>query len=239
MQTPIGPWSARAEPFRSMARHINEIIHQVNTDAALLGATGLGMTRLAGGGAAIGPDGPQVGCRMVVVEITAAESGGGKYAAHIISGNSAAQAVVDLAMPESMMDTGNNNALVLNLAENALPGVHTLPVNSYHCGLCVGYTAEAAARMIVLIDAMASPMFAVSLTRSGGGDGTQTTPASWAYTVQSLDNSVTLGTNVSLSRARPNGSMIAAASGFGMAFFDASGNLRLWDAGEVPNTTGC
>ena len=234
MHTSLPLWSAREEPFRAIAGHVNEIIHQVNTNAALLGADSLTLTRLAGGGAVIGTTAAPAGPRMTVVKITAVETGGGKYAGHLIIANSCASAADNLALPEAMIDTGNNNALVLNLAENGLGDVHTLALNSFHSALGVGYTAESPPRAIALIYAIGSPVFAVTVTQTGGYNGTSASPASWTYRVQTADATVTLGVNIELTRPRPNGSM-APGNAFGLAFYQANGNLQLWDAGEIPD----
>ncbi len=83
--------------------------------------------------------------------------------------------------------------------------------------------------------------FLVTVQKTGGSDGTQTAAASWTYTVKDLSGTVTLGTGVGVARPRSNGSMTAqsGSSGVGLAYYDASGNLQLWDAGEVPNTGAC
>ncbi len=234
MQPSIPSWSAREEPFRAIAGHVNDIIHQVNTNAALLGADSLTMTRLAGGGAVIGTTAAPAGPRMTVVKITAIETGGGKYAGHLIIANSSAVAATNLAMPENMIDTGNNNALVLNLAENGLGDVHCLALNSFHIALGVGYTNETIPRAMALIYAVGSPVFAVTVTQTGGYNGTSGSPASWTYTVKTADGTVTLGVNIQLTKPRPNGSMVPG-NAFGLAFYQANGNLQLWDAGEIPD----
>ncbi len=234
MHPPIPTWSAREEPFCDIADHVNDIIHQVNTNAALLGGESLAMTRLAGGGAVMGLAAAPSGPRMMVVKITAVETGGGKYAGHLISGNSCALAAENLAMPEAMIDTGNNNMLVLNLAENSLGDVHTLAMNSFHTALGVGYTQETPPRAMALIYAVGSPVFAVSVTQTGGYNGTSASPASWTYRVKTADGTVTLGVNIELTKPRPNGSMVPG-NAFGLAFYQANGNLQLWDAGEIPD----
>lgn len=234
MHTPINPWSAREEPFLTIARHVNEIIGQVNTGASLLGADSLALTRLPGGGSVLGVAATPPGPRTMLVKITAIETGGGKYAGHLIISNSSAVAAANLAMPESMIDTGNNNVLVLNLAENGLGQVHTLPLNSFHTALCAGYTNETPSRAMALIYAIGSPVFAVTVTQTGGYNGTSASPASWTYTVKTTDGTVTLGVNIELTKPRPNGSM-APGNALGLAFYQANGNLQLWDAGEIPD----
>ncbi len=237
-QTPLPEWSARDEPWREIAGQINRMVRQVNTDAALLAGRGLTATRLAGTGAALAAargDCPP-GLRMLVVRITAAEAGAGKYAGHIFSPNCTAQASTALFMPEGMLDSANNNALILNLAENGLALPNRLLEGSYHVGVHVGVTSESTPRAIVLVADPGPVLFPVQVTQDGGSDGTASYPASWTYAVFVLDRSVTLGTQVPLARPRPVGSMIyqTGEPAFGLAFVDAAGALRLWDAGEVP-----
>lgn len=83
-------------------------------------------------------------------------------------------------------------------------------------------------------------MFPVTVERTGGLDGNVSTKATWTYTVRSLIGGVTLGSNVSVSRPRPYGSMVYqfGSSGYGVAFYDGA-ILRLWDAGEVEATYDC
>ncbi len=143
-------------------------------------------------------------------------------------------------MPEGLTDSGNVNALVLNLLENSPATTHLLGLNTFHIGLLVGYTAEAVPRSVVLICAAWPAMFPVQIKKDGGTDGSQSAPATWTYTVLSADGSQNLGSLTPLARPRPNGSQIiqTASPAFGMAFFSA-GQLILWDAGEVPSTTAC
>ena len=86
-------------------------------------------------------------------------------------------------------------------------------------------------------------VFPVTVEKTGGADGTQTTPATWSYTVRCKGwdgTAATLGTGVSLARPRPNGKMTfqAGSAGFGEAFYDGV-TLKLWDAGEVMNLGVC
>jgi len=87
----------------------------------------------------------------------------------------------------------------------------------------------------------ASGLFAVRVEWTGGSDGNSTTAASWTYTVRDVSGTATLGTVVGVERPRPNGKMTyqSGSTGFGVAFYDDDGTLRLWDAGEVPTTGAC
>lgn len=87
--------------------------------------------------------------------------------------------------------------------------------------------------------------FAVKVEQTGGSNGTDTTTASYTYTVRTLpwngtSGGETLGTNVPVSRPRENGfvTVQAGSTGYGLAFYDGS-TLRLWDAGEIYGTEEC
>ncbi len=179
------------------------------------------------------------GLRTLIVRIENFESGAGKYAGHLLFGNTTATAAANLALPEGLIDTANNNALVVNLLEGAVS--HLLPLQSIHTGVYAGMTAESTPRAIVLVQNAGPVLQPVQITRSGGADGTQTAPATWTYNLLSLDGTQTLATAVALARPRPNGSMVTAASSpaFGLAFVDSTATWRLWDAGEVAATTAC
>ena len=82
--------------------------------------------------------------------------------------------------------------------------------------------------------------YPVTVTKTGGSDGTASTRASWTYTITSIDG-VELATAVAVVKTRPLGPMHygdeIADPAYGLAFIDASGAWQLWDAGEVPNLT--
>ncbi len=241
MQPPLPHWSAQTEPWRAIAGQINRIVDQVNTDSSLIAGGGLNVQRVNGAGAALAAPARALGYPVVLVNITAVETGGGKYAGHLFSGNSTAVAGTALAMPEGLRDSGNKNALIVNIAEGNAGTGHRLLIGSFHLGVKAGMTAESPPRLIVLVDSAGPVLFPVLITKDGGADGSQTTPATWTYAVTSIDGVTSWGTEISLTRPRPNGSMIpqSATPAFGLAFVDASGTLRLWDAGEVQNTTAC
>jgi hypothetical protein len=78
--------------------------------------------------------------------------------------------------------------------------------------------------------------FPVKVEYTSGLNGDDSNPAQYLYTVRNLAGT-TIGTSIALGRPRPNGSMIyqAGSSGYGVAFYDGL-TLKLWDAGEVPDT---
>lgn len=93
-------------------------------------------------------------------------------------------------------------------------------------------------------------LFPVKVERAGTGNtnGTSSTPANYTYTVRRIEwtgsgtsADYELGTNVPQTRPRPNGPVTyqAGSTGYGVAFYDG-GTLKLWDAGEIPQTVvGC
>ena len=89
-------------------------------------------------------------------------------------------------------------------------------------------------------------MFPVKVQQTGGSNGTSTTPASYTYTVRTLawngtSGGETLGTGVAVVRPRADGlvTVQSGSIGYGVAFYDGL-TLKLWDAGEIPDTgTDC
>lgn len=190
-------------------------------------------------GTVASPHRDKQGWRTLIARITAFEAGAGKYAAHLLFGDSTATASENVTLPEGLSDSGNKNALLVNLTEVG-PG-HQLPLKSVQQGIFAGMTAESPARAIVLVQNTGPVLQPVQVIKDGGTDGTQTTPATWTYTILSLDGSLTFASQTPLVRPRPAGSSIppAATPAYGLAFVDAGGTWRLWDAGEIPATTPC
>jgi formylglycine-generating enzyme required for sulfatase activity len=88
-------------------------------------------------------------------------------------------------------------------------------------------------------------LFPVKVQQTGGSNGTNTTAATYTYTVRSIawngsTGGSTLGTGVAVTRPRMNGAVTvqSGSTGYGVAFMDGS-TLVLWDAGEKLNTAGC
>ncbi len=239
MHTPLSHWNASSRPWQDIARQVNRIIDQINTNSGLSAGGTTSISRVSGAGTALIQH-RQRSAGGFIVKLTAVETGEGKYAGRIFSPNCQTSPSANLAMPEGLADSGNTNALVLNLLESAPNGTHLLALNSFHIGLLAGYTAESTPRAVLLIAAAGAGLFPVQIEKDGGADGTPTAPATWTYTVRTLDGSQTLGTLVSVGRPRPNGSRIVqtASPAYGTAFY-SSGSLLLWDAGEIAATTAC
>ncbi len=232
-------WQSGVPSLRPVAAAMTDVADRINS----ITPAGDGGTTFGGVGTVQNPPPPPPRLATVVVEITQGETCGGKYGGHSFGPDTQAAAAANLAMPEGMIDNGSVDCLIVNLGENGLGEVHTLPMNSFHSGLLIGYVspndatyATLGQRMIVAIYAVGSPIFAVTVTQTGGYNGTSGSPASWTYTVKTADGTVTLAVNIEPTKPRPNGSM-APGNAFGLAFCQANGNLQLWDAGEVPNGT--
>jgi uncharacterized protein YodC (DUF2158 family) len=75
--------------------------------------------------------------------------------------------------------------------------------------------------------------FPVQLTNDGGINGTNTTVATYTYTLKSLNGMTTLGTTKPQIMPRTVGAVTVRPSGsIGAAYMDASNVIQLWNAGE-------
>lgn len=73
----------------------------------------------------------------VVVLVSGAAAGGGKYSGQVLAGDSTAVAAGDLAMPEGMNTSSGPSALILNEEETGLDG-HRIAAGSYAIGQIAG-----------------------------------------------------------------------------------------------------
>lgn len=176
--------------------------------------------------------GASVADPAVTVKITGTASGGGKYNGRVLTGTSTAIATGNLGMPEGRTLPGSDNALVLNAKERDT-AKHSLS-NGYYTGVAVGSTAGGL--IIVEISADPSCLFPVTVSKTSGSDGTSSSIATWLYTVTSLAGE-TLGTSVAQTRPRQTGKQTPGT--VGLAYYDNSNTLKLWDAGEVQPTGAC
>lgn len=91
---------------------------------------------------------------VVIVKLTANESGGGKYAGRILTGSSSALVATNLSAGDLGNVPSEDDALVLNLQEMG-QSTHDIDVAGtqiYFVGLVIGVTSEDNARRIVVID---------------------------------------------------------------------------------------
>ncbi len=233
-------WDSTIPLLEPVAANINKIVDTVNSLSPITGSDGIVVVTEHGGGTAVRRDPGFKPGFTILVKIISIATGGGKYNAMWVYSDSTAIPSENLAMPEVMLLTGNNDCMYMNLWENALGDVHTLPVGSFHLGRIAGRTPETSPRAIVVgMSAPSVALFAVTVTQTGGYNGTGTwpygsSPASWTYTVKTADGTVTLGVDIQLTKLRSNGA-VNPGNGFGLAFFQANGNLQLWDAGETPS----
>ena len=121
----------------------------------------------------------------VVVQVTSAASGGGKYSGQILGGTSAAVASGNLAMPEGLGSSGA--ALILNEEEDGLSG-HRLDVPCYAVGQIVGQSGGQA--IVMIRGALGATAGATSLAGSGVGADS----GSWSRATSATPVTVSLQT---------------------------------------------
>jgi hypothetical protein len=230
-------WQTEIPALMGVARRLTEMTDAINTLLPILGDGNIEVNQTPKCGTTIKLKGPRP-YPVVMVKITGS-LGKGNYSARQFSGvltyTSGSPSV-----PGNLTDPGADNCIVVNLAE--VLGGAPLVTDSWVIGVALGQSVNASSAGVALVVTSGfSGAFPVQVTQAGGADGTATSPASWTYTVKTVDGTVTLGTNVALNRPRPNGSMAvnSASPAFGLAFMDSTAALRLWDAGEVPNTDAC
>jgi len=82
-------------------------------------------------------------------------------------------------------------------------------------------------------------VFPVKVTQTGGSNGNASAAATYTYTVKNIAGD-SIGTAIALARPRPYGKVtVQSADGYGIAFWGSDGLLKLWDAGEIPDTATC
>lgn len=141
---------------------------------------------------------------------------------------------LDLSKLYSNKGSGSDDCYVM------VPGTGSVPPDSYifgdFQGLAVPSDGSLPVRPVILAGIPAG-LFVVSLTQTGGSNGTQSTAASWTYTAKSLDGNITYGTTLSPKRTRANGTATAATLGTG--YFDNTLAFQLYEALEYPGTDHC
>lgn len=114
-------------------------------------------------------------------------------------------------------------------------GSHILPVDCVVFGWIQGTTSSG--KPLIELDHFFAGVFQVAVTQTGGSDGSASTAASYTYTVKTQDSVTTLGTGVAVTGPRPKG--LTNVGTVGLAYYDSSGALKLWSAGETPTTAAC
>lgn len=89
----------------------------------------------------------------------------------------------------------------------------------------------------------AAPIFPITMSQTGGSNGTASAAASWTYTVTHAITSASLGTTVNPTTSphlwrRPSLGQMAAATA-GLAFTNASGQLVITWCNETPGPAAC
>ncbi|HEV7299204.1 MAG TPA: hypothetical protein VGN72_07555 [Tepidisphaeraceae bacterium] len=128
--------------------------------------------------------------------------------------------------------TGTTNAREQNQSSGLYSAATNLPQR--YRARTHGYNASGDP---VYLFAGTGQIFPVKVTKTGGAGGSKTTAASWTYTVSTIGD-IEIGTAVAVGRPRPLGAM-AFGTGYGLAFYNQTGALVLWDAGETPGSGGC
>jgi hypothetical protein len=142
----------------------------------------------------------------------------------------------DLSIDDIGVLGDSSDCEIWNLEE--LTGGPRLAVNSIVAGMFGPETGDSHTPVILVSGGGSSgQMFAVKVSNPSGSNGTTTTAANYTYTVKDLAGN-TIGTGVALSRPRPNGAVTTQSDGYGVAFYDGT-TLKLWDAGEIPQTATC
>jgi hypothetical protein len=144
----------------------------------------------SGGGTSIGINLPAAPASdMTLVAIIGTETGGGRYKGSILTGNSTGNTSNNFQLQPSPTQSATdgpvfqtsgghpvNNALVINVREQAVPGTHVLysSVSIYYAvGRIMGQTSEATPRTIVYVDGwplvpVIAKIAGVSLSSLGG-----------------------------------------------------------------------
>ncbi len=116
---------------------------------------------------------------VVVVKLTGAAAGAGEYNGRILGGTSSASPATALSMPAGMTTPAADNALVLNVEEDAVSG-HRLKTNTFALGCVVGMTTEATPRWIVMVRGGYGETTFPATLGDGTGGALSADSASWS-----------------------------------------------------------
>lgn len=79
----------------------------------------------------------------------------------------------------------------------------------------------------------------VRLVQTGGSAGSSSAYCTYTYTVKDTTNTITLGTNVAVTFARPFKAQCITAATYGVAYYDSTGAIKILSCDEVFKTTNC
>lgn len=216
-------------------RRLGRIIRDISGDGITNGPNGITIS-------AVRSSGNLAVYRQLVVPVnlTDVETGGGYYKGVILTRtlDPVAGATSDLSMPAGLAGSGGtSNILVLNPADD----VHSHVLQPGICGavLLAGFTTETPPRQQGIWLSGSPRLIPVSLSQSGGADGTSTTPASWTYNARdasTADNVIGSGA-LTVAMNRPNGKTNKATHG--TVRNKADGTWEIWWCDEVPTTSPC
>ena len=239
MEAKLSGWETDKQALKPAAQHATEIVSRLNSFSPIRGGAGIILSQISTGGVSISS--PSFERAMgILVKITTS-LGKGNYGSRKYTGVPT-YSTGSVSLPGDLVDPGYDNCIVVNLGE--IPAGQPLAVGSWVTATPIARATNAAGAPAVLaVTGSSTGTFFVQVVKDGGSDGTSTAPASWTYTVKTLDGANTLGSRMALARPRPNGSMLVNGStpAYGLAFYDLANPpvLHLWDAGEVPNTYVC
>jgi hypothetical protein len=183
------------------------------------------------------------GVTVIAAKLTSAVSGRiGWYNAKSAQGKAKSDATGDLAETDITPSWATSEDLLIEYVPDIGAAVASIDdftdlTKVIVQGLVVG--ADTATGKRIVLVAGGSPtgiLFAVTLTQTGGSDGTTSTAATWTYTVTSLGGT-SLGTSKSPEWPRPYGKMTAATKG--LAYIDTDGAVVLSVAFEKPGSGSC
>lgn len=188
------------------------------------------------------PPANQPAAQMVRVKIYTPISGQrGRYVAKLLTGIIKQKATGNIAESHLAYDvdastTYSQDVVVWNICQIATGGGVPLKKNSILHGRAAGRNSEN--KPIILVQS-ATGLFPARLTQNGGAQGSKTTAPTYTYNVADLDNA-SLGTAIAVSRPRPKGRVDVQSPGsVGWVYYDETGTLKIWDAGEVPKGASC
>jgi len=174
---------------------------------------------------------------VVVVKVTSAASGGGKYNGRLLDfPTSDVSASGNLAAGDIGVDSGVDNCLVLNPPEIGA-STHLISDGSIIHGVLRRINADGTYVVAVArasTSTSTSGLFPVNLSSDGGA----AFPPTWTYTVTDPCTGDTLGTGLG-PIWRPLSTQKLSTASAGVGYRDCDGNFHLYLANEAPYRATC
>lgn len=178
-----------------------------------------------------------IGDKRVWAKVSSVATKDGTYNGKSATRNSTAfdeTAAGGLSIATYYAFASTEDCVLVNFFETGT-GSHILPVDCVVFGWLQGVTSGG--KPLVELDHFFAGVFQVAVTQTGGSDGSPSTAASYTYTVKTQDSVTTLGTVIAVTGPRPKG--LTNVGTVGLAYYDSSGAVKLWSAGETPTTAAC